>query len=84
MWVQTHILFYFKSLVNLLQCFLPFVYVLFFFFFVCETCGLLVPRPRIEPTFLALEGKIFTTGPPGKFTNTYFNIAHIMSGFYPN
>ena len=29
-------------------------------------CGILVPRPRIEPAFTALEGGFFTTGPPGK------------------
>ena len=29
-------------------------------------CGILVPRPGIEPTSLALEGGFLTTGPPGK------------------
>ena len=29
-------------------------------------CGILVPRPGIEPTSPALEGGFFTTGPPGK------------------
>ena len=29
------------------------------------TCGILVPRPMIEPTSPALEGRFFTTGPPG-------------------
>ena len=29
-------------------------------------CGILVPRPGIEPAFLALEGVFLTTGPPGK------------------
>ena len=29
-------------------------------------CGTLVPRPGIEPMFLALEGRFLTTGPPGK------------------
>ena len=28
-------------------------------------CGLLGPRPRITPMFPALEGRFFTTGPPG-------------------
>ena len=31
-----------------------------------STCGILVPRPGIEPVSLALEGRFFTTGPPGK------------------
>ena len=29
-------------------------------------CGILVPRPGIEPASPALEGGFFTTGPPGK------------------
>ena len=29
-------------------------------------CGILVPWTGIEPTSPALEGKFFTTGPPGK------------------
>ena len=28
--------------------------------------AVLVPGPRIEPTFLAMAGGFFTTGPPGK------------------
>jgi hypothetical protein len=31
-----------------------------------EACGILVPRPGIEPTSLALEGRFPTTGPPGQ------------------
>ena len=29
-------------------------------------CGILVPRPGIEPAFPALEGGFLTPGPPGK------------------
>ena len=29
-------------------------------------CGILVPRPRIEPSSPALEGGFLTTAPPGK------------------
>ena len=32
-------------------------------------CGILVPRPGIEPMSPALEGRFFTTGPPGKSLN---------------
>ena len=33
----------------------------------CPTaCGILVPRPGIEPTSPALEGEFSTAGPPGK------------------
>ena len=29
-------------------------------------CGILVPQSRMEPTPLALEGEVLTTGLPGK------------------
>ena len=33
----------------------------------CPTArGILVPRPGIEPASPVLEGRFFTTGPPGK------------------
>ena len=32
----------------------------------CEACGNLVPQPGIKPTPYTLEGKVVTTGPPGK------------------
>ena len=37
-----------------------------FWFFGQEACGILAPRPGIEPAPPALEGKVLTTGPPGK------------------
>ena len=33
----------------------------------CEACGILAPRPGIEPAPAALEDEVPTTGPPGKF-----------------
>ena len=51
-----------KSLLNLLQCCFCFM----FWFFGHEACGILVPRPGIEPTPPALESEVLTTGPPGK------------------
>ena len=41
-----------------------------------EACGILVPRPRIEPESPALEGRFLITGPPGEsllpcFEGTY-------------
>ena len=32
-----------------------------------EACGVLAPLPNTQPTPPALEGKVLTTGPPGKF-----------------
>ena len=37
-----------------------------FQFFGQEACGILTPRPGIEPISSALEGKVLTPGPPGK------------------
>ena len=37
-----------------------------FWFFGPEACGILAPRPGIEPTTPALEGEVSTTGLPGK------------------
>ena len=31
-----------------------------------KACGILTPRPGIEPEFPAFEGEFLTTGPPGK------------------
>ncbi|XP_060140769.1 RNA-binding protein 38 isoform X2 [Globicephala melas] len=44
-----------------------------FWFFGCEACGILVPRPGIEPAPPALEGKVPTTGPPGKSLSVSFH-----------
>ena len=35
-------------------------------FFGCKACGILAPQSRIEPTSPALEGRVPTTGLPGK------------------
>ena len=37
-----------------------------FWFFGLEAYGILAPQPGIEPTASALEGKVLTTGSPGK------------------
>ena len=43
-----------------------------FQFFGHKAHGILAPRPRIEPAPPALEGKVSTTGPPGKSAITHF------------
>ena len=35
-------------------------------FFGCDACGILAPRPGIKPTPPASEGEGLTTGSPGK------------------
>ena len=37
-------------------------------------CGILVPRPGIEPASPALEGGILTSRLPGKSPNVYFEV----------
>ena len=39
---------------------------LLFWFFGREACGILAPRPGIEPTPPVLEGEVLTTGLPGR------------------
>ena len=48
-----------------------------FWIFGHEACGILAPRPGIEPTPPVLEGKVLTTGPPGKALKVvYFRYRH--------
>ena len=42
------------------------VFFSFFFFFCRAACGILVPRPGIEPTPPAMGARSLNTGPPGK------------------
>ena len=41
-------------------------------FFGQEACGILATWPGIEPTPLALEGEVLTTGLPGKVPSWKF------------
>ena len=43
-----------------------------FWFFGHEACGVLASQPGIKPAPPALEGKVLTTGPPGKFLGSLF------------
>ena len=46
--------------------------VFFFFWLHLPACGILVPRPGIEPTPSELKHGVLTTGPPGKsWQNTF-------------
>ena len=46
------------------------------------TCGILVPRPGIEPTPRAVEGRVLTTGPlPTSCFKSSFK--HELSYFHP-
>ena len=42
-----------------------------FWFLGCEGCGILAPQPGIEPAPPPLEGKVLTTGLPGKSLSKY-------------
>lgn len=52
----------FKDLIDVVTV-LFLVYALVFGF---QACGIFASRPEIKPTPPALEGGVFTTGPPGK------------------
>ena len=43
-----------------------------FWFFGCEARGILAPQPGIKPAPPALDGKVLTTGPPGKSLNLQY------------
>ena len=43
-------------------------------------CGVLVPRPRIEPASPALDGRFLTTGPPGKSQVTSWGYCQARPG----
>ena len=47
--------------------------------FFCEACGILAPRPGIEPAPPALEGEVLTTGPPGKSADSVLSISRFTS-----
>ena len=46
-----------------------------FWFFGCEACDILAPRPGVEPAPPASEGEVLTTGLPGKSRVYFLNIS---------
>ena len=51
------------------KVFIEFITILLLFYvliFWPQACGILAPQPGIKPSSPALEGKVITTGPPGK------------------
>ena len=57
-----------KSLLKLL----PYCIYFMFWFFGCEACGILPPRPGIKPATSALEGEVLNTGPLDKSSGPHF------------
>ena len=45
-----------------------------FWVFGREACGILAPPPGIDPAPPALEGKVLTTGPPGRSRTASFDL----------
>ena len=70
---------------TIFKVFIEFVTILLvfhgFWFFGCKVCGILAPRPGIEPTAPALAGEVLTTGPPGKSLQTFMMKGNIFTGF---
>ena len=54
--------------------FVPILFLGFFFFFGHEACGISALQPGLEPAAPVLEGKVFTTGLPGKSLNYLLKI----------
>ena len=48
-----------------------------FWFFGYKACRILAPGPGIKPLSSAMEGKVLTTGPPGKSLN--FKVVNFVS-----
>ena len=54
---------------TIFKVFIEFVTILLLFYVLVygpEACGILTPQPGIELSLPALEGRVLTTGPPGK------------------
>ena len=56
----------FIEFVTILFLFWGFSFLLFFWFFGHEACGILAPQPGAEPILLASEGEVLITRLPGK------------------
>ena len=54
-----------------------------FWFFGCEACGILAPKPGTEPASPALKGDVLTTGPPGKSLDLHFLKYKTGGKFHP-
>ena len=65
---------HFQSLLKMLQYYACFMFQIFS----CETGGILASPPGIEPTARALEGKVLTTGQPGKCPYLCFLMRYIL------
>ena len=66
---------------TIFKVFIGFVIILLllcFGFFGPEACGILVPRPGMEPASPALEGEVLTTGQPGKSQSTFLNAVYCL------
>ena len=59
---------FFKSLLKVLQ----YSFYFMFWFFGCEACAILPPRPGIKPATSALEGEVLNTGPLDKSSGPRF------------
>ena len=59
--IHSSILFFFYVFIELVT-----ILVLVYVFIFHKACGILVPRPGIEPAPPVVEGRVLTIGPPGK------------------
>ena len=69
---------------TIFKVFIEFVTILLLFYVLGhEACGILAPQPGIEPAPPAQEGKVLTTGPPGKSQVVTFEIRRIVFNSFP-
>ena len=71
---------------TIFKAFIKFVTILLLFwvfveFFGQEVCGISAPRPGIQPSAPALEGKVLTTGPPGKSLDSTYKLYYTLFVF---
>ena len=70
----------FKVFIEVVTILQQYCFCLMFWFFGCKACGILAPRPGIEPEPTALEGEVLTTGPPGKSLIYLFAVSGAACG----
>ena len=63
---------------TIFKVFIEFVTILLLFYVLVygpQACGILTPQPGIELSLPALEGRVLTTGPPGKSLHLSLSLA---------
>ena len=65
-YIYVHKIFYMGHIFKVFIEFVTILLLFYVFLFCCEACGIFTPLRGIEPKLPSLEGKVLTTGLPGK------------------